>query len=354
MTPTVLFLETDKELTSELMSLEDFKVVAATHILEAQDLLDQHDIKLIVVNTGIMEKTENKIYANFRSIAALKNILFIYLTKEEDFLVHRFNSFCIDVIPQPVNIEKLKSRILLVLSDQKDKLIYNGYLDDFDLKEIIKICEQVIFTGLVVVRFNLETAKLIFENGRLERAILNTETDWKVLDIVLRWRTGEFQLYGNVDKFTVNVFEEKVKTLHGDKKKIEIHQIEAENILRKINSELNHCMGLSVINNQGQVMASKILADTVDIFSHEKSFRQMIQQSKLIIKSLQSGNLDEIIINSNQNQVLLRKIGRNRLYFVAYFQKNSNLGLAKIVIQKYENQILGQLYQSEYQDDNDL
>ena len=232
-------------------------------------------------------------------------------------LIHRFNSFCIDVIAKPIKEEKLVSRISLVLTEQREKLIYQGFLEDFPIDEVIKICESIIFTGVIIVKCNYDSAKLVFENGRLERAILDRETDWKVLDKILGWKTGKFQIFGNIERFSDNVFEKKANR----RKTVDYvikDSVLIEEILKQIKREMKDLLAIAIVDHQANIVAKQVMVESLQLDNHHDGIRQIVYYTRMMLLSIHSNVLNEIVISGDLHNIIIHKIGNHKiiLYYI--------------------------------------
>ena len=203
MSQVILSIDEEPWKNVEESAFVDYDLINSYSVSQAFQLLEKHDIHLIVLNTSLLQKTDPNIFEKLRSLALLKGIYFIYLVDTVDIVKYRRNYYCVDVLEKPVKSGRLIDRVNLALTDRNKNALYSGDLDEIHVKNILYACEQILFTGMISLNCNLEHAKLYIDNGRLTRALLNLETDWLALDEILTWRTGDFKFFGSSQKFSV-------------------------------------------------------------------------------------------------------------------------------------------------------
>ena len=118
-------------------------------------------------------------------------------------------------------------------------------------------------------------------------------------------------------------------------------------IFKQIKTQLTDALGFALFTKDGQILADHVLSDDINIKTHQDTIHDLIKKSRLLVLSLKSNYLDEIIISANKHQVLIRKVGKDKVFCLAYFRKTSQIGMAKLVIQGVENDILDLLNASE-------
>ncbi|MCB0278897.1 MAG: DUF4388 domain-containing protein [Calditrichaeota bacterium] len=345
MSQVILSIDDESWKSGEETDILDYDIVNSTSVSQAFNLLEKHDIHLIVLNTSLLHKSDPNIFEKLRSLALLKGIYFIYLVGANDIIRYRRNYYCVEVMEKPVNRNRLVERIKLALIDRNKSPLYSGDLDELSVKNLLLACEQILFSGVIIVHCNLERAKLFIDNGRLVRVLLNLETDWLALDEVLTWRTGDFKIYGNSEKFSVRLFESLKNKKESIYMNLDSAQLNA--IFKKIKMQLSDALGFALFTKDGQILVDHILSDDIKINTHKETIHDLIKKSRLLVLSLKSNFLDEIMITANKHQVLIRKVGKDKVFCLAYFRKTSQIGMAKLVIQGAENEILDLLNKSE-------
>jgi predicted regulator of Ras-like GTPase activity (Roadblock/LC7/MglB family)/DNA-binding response OmpR family regulator len=339
MKPSVLFLNTDKQLISDLEEVSnEFQFINCETFDQAIHVIDETKISLVVVDTDIFQTAKIEEFDLFKSLVLYNDTGFIYLTDERNFLEHRVNANCIDVISKPVPPHKLIPRIQLVLTDQREKLIFQGYLDDYPIHDLIKISEQILFTGVILIEFNYERSKLIFENGRLERALLDLETDWTVMDYILSWKSGEFQIYGNIDSFSEIEFFQKKSVKK--RRNTQIQKTKLVDVLKNIKLEIAELMGMAIIDQDANVIADNIIIEMINIENQRFALKTVIKQARLMLLALNSSHLNELSIVGDKHNIHLKQIGKRKIYFVSYVKKGASSGILQYVLKKFENTIL--------------
>lgn len=339
MKPSVLFLNSDEQLISDLKEASnEFQFINCSTFDQAIKVIDETKISLVVVDTDIFQTAQIEEFDLFKSLVLYNDTGFIYLTDERNFLEHRVNANCIDVISKPVPPHKLIPRIQLVLTDQREKLIFQGYLDDYPIQDLIKISEQVLFTGVIVIEFNYERSKLIFENGRLERALLDLETDWTVIDYILSWKSGEFQIFGNIDSFSdIDFFQKKQTKVRKNSAQQKTKLVE---VLKDIKLEISELMGIAIIDQDGKIVAENIIIELINLDNQRFALKTMIKQARLMLLALNSSHLNELTIVGDKHNIYLKQIGKRKLYYISYVKKGANVGIVQYVLKKCENTVL--------------
>lgn len=333
----ILLISQDSNLIQDLE--HHFDSYHFHHCINFNEALDHVDdaISLAVIDTALFTESAQPSFEQFRSVSLHKDIPFVYLTDEDHFLAHRINANCIDVISKPVSLEHILNRVGLVLTDQREKIIFQGYLDDISFEEVVKICEQIFFTGIILIHYNYEHAKIVFENGRLERAILDYDTDWAVIDYIITWRSGEFQIYGNADAFSENLFLQRKSKRD---KAIVKDPTALEAVLKRMKLEMIELLGIAIIDSNGHVLAEHIRVELINMADHGPALKPVLKNGRLMLLSMNSTQLDELIFIGDKHQIYMKQIGRRKLYFTAYFKKSANVGIVKYILQKYENEVL--------------
>ena len=140
----------------------------------------------------------------------------------------------------------------------QSKIKTKGKLGDQPLIEVLKFCEQNSLTGLLKLNNNNEDAELEFLKGQLQKATYKDLSEDEVMDEILNWEKGTFEIEPKILKMNNEVEEsESQEEINSEEKKDAVGEgIEPIDAIKYFAENL--------INRLIAIVGSRIVQDTFD------------------------------------------------------------------------------------------
>ena len=192
------------------------------------------------------------------SVITLNECLFLRLSKG-DFDQLIINNPSITISLSHMLSQRLKSSNIKMAQAEtvfQAKIKPKGSLEEHPLIEVLKFCEQNSLTGLLKLNNDSEDAELEFLKGQLQKASYKELTDDEVMDEILNWEKGSFEIEPSILKMD-STEEEKTETkdeLIEELKKVDSQSAEPIDAIKIFTANL--------VNRLIAIVGSRIVQDT--------------------------------------------------------------------------------------------
>ena len=108
----------------------------------------------------------------------------------------------------------MQANLQRVASEQfyQSKISPSGSLEDYDIMEVLKFCEENSLTGKLILVKDDKSAHISFLKGVVQKVILDDLGDAEAMDVITQWKDGRFKIEPSLftmDEEKQNITEEE-------------------------------------------------------------------------------------------------------------------------------------------------
>jgi hypothetical protein len=130
------------------------------------------------------------------SIETITNVSLLSLDKEGfDRILEEDPKISI-AISHMLSQRLMQANLQRVASEQfyQSKISPSGSLEDFDILEVLKFCEENSLTGKLVLVKDDKSAQISFLKGVVQKVVMDDLGDAEAMDVLTQWKDGRFKI----------------------------------------------------------------------------------------------------------------------------------------------------------------
>lgn len=217
----LLVIESDESLAAYLrlnLSSDDYELVIAESIDEAQEIVDGRPLTLVISGQETLQRDNYRFYTAARQ----RSISFIVIVAKEA-LAELHADHLVDFIGRPPDIEDLTARIRACFRNEPRKARpvvaeeplrgVSGSLEDMGITDVIQVLNLGMKTAKVVVTNESSKGEIYLKSGKVVSVDLGELSGCDAFYELIEWNKGEFRVFHGLTTEKVNVTMETMTLL---------------------------------------------------------------------------------------------------------------------------------------------
>jgi len=197
---TILLVDDEESILFSLQRILElsgnYEILTAENGKEALLRMRRVMPDLIISDIYMPEMDGMELCRHIRENEVTKNMPFIFLTAKSDMMRDGFKAGADDFINKPFSLDEVLAKIeamfrRIELTKQQASQ-FKGYINEFSLGKILKLCAQEQISGNVILQQNEQLGRLELRGGDIQKVIFKDLPEDKALDELLKWNAGIF------------------------------------------------------------------------------------------------------------------------------------------------------------------